>query len=177
MRTIYEDLSRFFSVYKIERKVNALRILKYSLHPRFNCIFNYRLACFLRSKRIPIFPRLLLLLNQLLYGIEFSMDTKIGGGLFIPHTFGIVIGADKIGRNATIYQNVTLGAKILDVPFNKDNRPIVGDNVTLASGAVVVGRVTVGHHVVVAANSVVVHSIPDSVLAAGAPAKVIKEIK
>jgi serine O-acetyltransferase len=123
----------------------------------------------------PIVPKIIMLINQFLYGIEFSMDTKIGGGLFIPHTFGIVIGADKIGCNVTIYQNVTLGAKVLDVPFHKEYRPIIGNNVTIATGSVILGRITIADNVTVGANSVVLHSVPENVIVAGAPAKVLKE--
>jgi len=160
---------------EFKKKTSFLQLIKYSAHPRFNCVFNYRLAKFLIRKRIPALPKLIMLLNQFLYGIEFSMDTKIGGGLFIPHTFGIVIGADEIGCNATIYQNVTLGAKILDVPFHKENRPVIGNDVTIATGSVLLGRIFVGNNVIVAANSVVLHSVSDHCVVAGAPAKVIKE--
>jgi serine O-acetyltransferase len=175
MQKIKMDLKRFFEIYGINKKPSFFQLIKYCIHPRFNCIFNYRLAVFLRRKKIPVIPNFIMLLNQFLHGIEFSMDTKIGGGLFIPHSFGVVIGADEIGENATIYQNVTLGAKNLDVPFHKENRPVIGNDVTIATGSVVLGRVFIGNRVIVAANSVVLHSVPDSVVVAGAPAKVLKE--
>lgn len=175
MQKIRLDLKRFFKIYGVNKKPSFFQLIKYSVHPRFNCVFNYRLAIFLKRKKIPVIPKIILLLNQFLYGIEFSMDTKIGGGLFIPHSFGIVIGADEIGDNATIYQNVTLGAKNVDVPFHKENRPVIGNDVTIATGSVVLGRIFVGNKVIVAANSVVLHSVPDRVVVAGAPAKVLKE--
>lgn len=176
MRTVQQDLARFFYIYGIDKKNDYLRLMQYSFHPRFNCIFNYRLAKYLSNKNIFILPKIILLINQFLYGIEFSMDTKIGGGLFIPHTYGIIIGADEIGSNATIYQNVTLGAKILDVPFHKENRPIIGNDVTIATGSVILGRITISDNVIVAANSVVLHSVPENVIVAGAPAKILKRI-
>lgn len=175
MPKVKQDLFRFFKVYGINKSPNYWQLIKYSAHPRFNCVFNYRLAKFLLRKKIPILPKVIMLTNQFLYGIEFSMDTEIGGGLFIPHTFGIVIGADNIGYNATIYQNVTLGAKILDVPFHREHRPIIGNNVTIATGSVVLGRITIADNVIVAANSVVLYSVPENVIVAGAPAKVLKE--
>lgn len=177
MRRVQKDLARFFSIYNIKKNAGYFQLIKYSVHPRFNCVFNYRLARFLSIKKIPLLPKIIMLVNQFLYGIEFSMDTKIGGGLFIPHTFGIVIGADEIGDNATIYQNVTLGAKMLDVPFHKENRPVIGNNVTIATGSVVLGRVRIGDNTIIAANSVVLHSTPNNVVVAGSPAKAIKEIK
>lgn len=171
---IKEDLSRFFEIYKIEKKLSNFNVIKYSFHPRFSCIAIYRASKYLHIKRIRLLSRFLQLLNTIVFSVEISMDTDIAGGLFIPHSFGIVIGASKIGKNATIYQGVTLGAKNLDVPFSHVNRPVIGDNVTIASGAKVLGGITVGNNVTIAANSVVIKNFEDYCVIGGIPAKVLK---
>lgn len=171
---IKDDLLHFFNIYKLEKKASFINVVKYSFHPRFSCVAIYRASKFFHTKKMRILSRILQLLNSIVFSVEISMDTDIAGGLFIPHTYGIVIGASKIGSNAIIYQGVTIGAKNLDVPFMHDNRPVIGDNVIIASGAKVLGGIIIGNQVTVAANSVVIHSFPDECIIAGMPAKIMK---
>lgn len=91
------------------------------------------------------------------------------GGLVINHGWSSIILAESVGKNFRFYQNVTVG-------FSKDGIPTIGDNVTIYSGAVVVGKVKNGNNVRIAANTVVRHDVPDSSLVYGNPA-VIKNIK
>jgi len=86
---------------------------------------------------------------------------------------GTVIGAWRIGRNATIFQGATLGAKSVDMAFDQRLLPVLGDNVTVGAGAKVLGGITVGDDVVIGANAVVVHSVESRCTVAGIPAKVL----
>lgn len=108
--------------------------------------------------------------------MEISTKLKIGPGLFFPHTVGTVLGAARIGKNCTIYQGVTVGAKNIDFVYNEKNRPIIGDNVLIAAGAKILGGITIGNNVIIAANSVVLDSVPDNCIIGGIPAKIIKEL-
>lgn len=54
---------------------------------------------------------------------------------------------------------------------------VVEDNVWLCMNVTVLKGVTIGFGSVIAANSVVTKSIPDSVIAAGQPAKVVKKLQ
>ena len=110
------------------------------------------------------------LVNRLLFGVEVARQTTIGPGLYFPHTGGIVIGASEIGRNATIYHGVTLGATSIDMQFTRSLRPVLGDDVVIASGAKVLGGVRVGNGAVVAANAVVVRDVADDATVGGVPA-------
>jgi len=103
------------------------------------------------------------------------MRCEIGPGLCFPHTFGIVIGASRIGRNALIYHGVTLGAKEMDMLYDPGKRPIVGDNVVIGSGAKVMGGIEIGDNVVIGANAVVTKSVPPNVVVGGIPAGIIKD--
>ena len=58
---------------------------------------------------------------------------------------------------------------------HKYNVPIIGDNVYIGAGAVILGEVTVGDNVVIGANAVVTKDVPSNSIAAGVPAKIIKE--
>jgi len=85
-----------------------------------------------------------------------------------------VIGAWSIGENATIFQGVTLGAKELDFSYEESSRPTVGDDVTIGSGAKVLGGLTLGAGSRIGANAVVLDSVPTNVVAAGVPSRIVK---
>jgi len=104
-------------------------------------------------------------------GIQFSLNCKIGPGLFFPHHGTIVIAGDCIiGENCTILQDTTIGRS-----FGKSHIgcPVIGDNVLIMGGAKVFGPITVGHHCVIGANSVVTKSTPDYSVVAGVPARIL----
>lgn len=109
------------------------------------------------------------------YNCIISGRAVIKSKLKLPHPVGIVIGGDfgnittVIGKNVTIYQNVTIGRK-------DDNYPKIGDNVIIYAGAVVIGDVHIGNNVIIGANAVVTHDVPDNCVVAGIPAKIIKRI-
>jgi serine O-acetyltransferase len=154
--------------------VSGLRLWLGVLSPRFVPVLLCRLAHSLyRFKLVPI-AKALSLLNFFLFGIEIAVRCPIGPGLFFPHTQGTVIGAWKIGANATIFQGVTLGAREVDFSYLEQSRPIIGDGVTIGSGAKVLGALLIGDDARIGANSVVLQSIPARALAVGAPARVVQ---
>jgi len=120
---------------------------------------------------IPVLPQLLTYLNIVLFGLEVSPRSEIGPGIFFPHPSGTVVGAWRIGRNATIFQGVTLGAKELDMDFDFRLRPNVGNNVVLGAGSKILGGIRIGDIVTVGANSVVVDSVEDDSTVVGIPAR------
>jgi serine O-acetyltransferase len=132
-----------------------------------------RLATYFHIKRLSPLAKVISLLNFVLFGIEIALRCEIGKGLYFPHTVGTVIGALRIGENAVIYHGVTFGAKTIDIGYNEDSRPIVGNNVIIGSGAKVLGGIHIGNNVVIGANAVVTQSIPDNVKVGGIPAIVI----
>src|ERR687886_203032 len=81
--------------------------------------------------------------SRSLTGIEIHPAAEIGDGLFIDHGMGVVIGETaEIGRDVTLYQGVTLGG----TGFAAGKRhPTVQDNVTVGSGAKLLGPITIGH--------------------------------
>jgi serine O-acetyltransferase len=146
-------------------------------HPRFYPIILIRLSEFFYSYKItkPL-SFVFSFSNLILFGIEVTPRCKIEGGLYIPHSVGIVIGAAKIGKNCVIFQGVTLGAKYADLGFTEKSRPVILDNVTIGSGAKVLGGITIGNNVKIAANSLVINSVPDNVTVIGVPAVIYKKL-
>jgi len=104
------------------------------------------------------------------YGIEIPYTARIGRGVVIEHQGGIVVhGASVIGDGSIIRQNCTLGLRALD---RLDEAPIIGKRVNIGAGAVIMGKVTVGHDAAIGANAVVMMDVPAGALAVGIPAVV-----
>jgi len=99
-----------------------------------------------------------------------STDAIIGTGLQVPHPLNTVIGIGcVIGNNCIVYQGVTLGQ-------TKGKFPTLGDEVVVYAGAKICGDIHIGNHVIVGANTVVTHDIPDNSVVAGNPGIILKKI-
>lgn len=100
-------------------------------------------------------------------GAEIPLNSRIGGGLMIPHPNGIVIHPDaRIGPNCLIFQQVTIGS-------GKGGFPVLEGHVDIGAGAKVLGGITLHEHCVVGANSVVLQDVPAHATAVGMPARII----
>lgn len=100
------------------------------------------------------------------YGIHANPNIEIGGGLCVVHGEGVHLNCERIGKNLTIYQGVTVG-------IQDGKRPIVEDDVTIYPNAVVVGGIKLGKGCSVGALSYVSHDVPAGVTVVGAPAREI----
>jgi serine O-acetyltransferase len=136
-------------------------------YPGIVAITNYRLAHELHLLGVPIIPRMITEAAHSATGIDIHPGAVIGERFFIDHGTGVVIGETCIiGSRVRIYQGVTLGAKSfqLDEKGNPvrgiDRHPIVEDDVTIYSGATILGRVTIGRGSVIGGNVWLVHSVP-----------------
>lgn len=171
---MYADLQRQYDLEgRTGKKAGLGGALLRLLHPRFLPIVLCRLSRATLILRIPGLPQLFTYANIVLFGLEVTPRCEIGPGLFFPHTHGTVVGAWRIGKNATIYQNVTLGSKRLDMGFETNTRPEVGDDVSLGAGCKVLGGIMIGHRAIVGANSVVLQSVEPGSLVVGVPARAV----
>lgn len=104
--------------------------------------------------------------------IEIHPGATLGHGILIDHGSGVVIGETTVvGDNCTIYQGVTLGG----VGTQKGKRhPTLGNNVTVGSGAKILGSFEVGDNCTIAANAVLLKQLDNNVTAVGIPAKPVK---
>jgi len=135
-------------------------------HPALWATGIYRASRWCQVRGVRVLPTLLQRLNMFLFGVEISSATEIGPGLYLPHPYGTVLMADRIGANATFIHAVTLGMR------NEWAFPTVEDGVLVGAGARVLGGVRLGRGCSIGANAVVIHDVPAEATAVGVPAAV-----
>ncbi len=141
----------------------------------FCAVFLFRLSstCHQRKSRVRrLFAFLFWRLNVLINGCDIRADADIAEGFSLPHPAGVVIGPIVAGKNLIVHQNVTMGrGQSLDEYAGVESRPIIGNDVIVYAGAVIIGRVQIGDGAVIGANAVVVTDVPAGHTAFAAPAR------
>jgi serine O-acetyltransferase len=152
------------------RGVSSLEIL--ASWPGVHALLAHRVLHAMHQAGVPLLPRLLATATRAITNIEIHPAAKIGDALFIDHGTGVVVGETaEIGDNVTLYQGVTLGG----TGFATGKRhPTVEDNVTIGSGAKLLGPITVGHGAKIGANSVVITDVPPNSTVVGNPGHVVR---
>jgi len=125
-----------------------------------------RIAARLMGRVLGLAQPVLAVATDILTGIRIDPAARIGGGLYIGHSGGIVIGPARIGSNCNIAHGVTIGSD----GIHRDAQPVIGDRVLIAAGAKVFGRLHLGDDVMVGANSVLTKSVPARQVVLGIPA-------
>jgi serine O-acetyltransferase len=132
----------------------------------------HRVAHALHEAEVPLAPLAISYASRAVTGVEIHPAARIGDDFFIDHGSGVVIGETaEIGDRVTLYQGVTLGG----TGFQRGKRhPTLGDNVTVGSGAKLLGPIEVGHGAKVGANTVVVEDVPPNATVVGNPGHTVK---
>lgn len=132
----------------------------------------YKAGRWLYLHHIPILPRIVKGMIYLIHNSSISYETEIGKDCkFLYGGIGVVIGKDtRIGDEVIIGTNVLTGGK-----SNKQGMPKIGNHVYIATGAKVLGNITIGDNVIIGANAVVTHDVPSNCSVAGVPARILKE--
>lgn len=98
-------------------------------------------------------------------------NSEISEGLVIQHGDSSIISAQKIGYNCQIWQNVTIGkARSGD----NEQMPIIGNNVKICAGSIIIGGITIDDNVTIGAGSVVRSDVPANSIVIGNPGFIIK---
>ncbi len=148
-------------------------------YPGFHAILFHRVSHRLWRRRWFLFARLVSHMGRWLTGVEIHPGAAIGGGFFIDHGMGVVIGETaEIGNNVTIYHGVTLGGTSPAVnsaaQVDTKRHPTLKDGVIVGSGAQVLGPIVVGENARVGANSLVLKDVAPGATVVGNPARVLK---
>jgi serine O-acetyltransferase len=143
-------------------------ILTYSgLH----AIWFHRLAHGIYKRKWFFLARVVSQISRFFTGIEIHPGAKIGRRFFIDHGMGVVIGETcEIGDNVTVFQGVTLGG----TGKEKGKRhPTIKDNALIATGAKVLGSITIGENSKVGAGAVVLNDVPPNSTVVGIKGRVV----
>jgi len=152
-------------------KINIVSFFRYLItNHSFKVCFYFRVTQFLSERSMWLFYPFLFLFKriQIRYGIQLPYQTIIGKGLQFSHYNSIVINSNAIiGDFLTIFQGCTIGS------VRGKGAPIIGNNCVFFAGSKIIGNVSIGNNVIVAANAVVVKDVPDNAVVAGVPAKIL----
>ena len=146
----------------------------YLLHPGFRFTFWFRLhQCASMIRPIRLILTSMVLRQALKTGIQINPGASVGESLYIPHFGGIVVNPSAvIGKNCYLSHNVLIGkvhaGKRIGVP-------IIGNDVFIGTGAVILGNIKIGDNAAIGANSVVINDVPANTFVAGSPAKIVAE--
>lgn len=174
LNDIDQDLCRYRQIYSNE--LTLIKKLFYGFmiffaFSGFRSILLYRLSHFSIVNQHKYFRVFLEVLKRFLSPIQISSKTVIKGGIQIPYASCITIGGGEIGTNCSIYSGVIIGVR----KSMEDNFPIIGNNVSIFSGAKILGNVKIGDNAKIGANAVVIRNVPDNATAVGIPAKIYKK--
>lgn len=166
-KALQEDVAVVFEQDPAARNFMEV-ILTYSgLH----AIWAHRLAHFFFKKKLFFIARVISQISRFFTGIEIHPGAVIGRRFFIDHGMGVVIGETcTIGDNVTLFQGVTLGGTGKE---SGKRHPTLEDNVLVATGAKVLGSITIGEGSKVGAGSVVLKNVPPNSTVVGIPGKVV----
>lgn len=145
--------------------------------PGFRAMFMYRFGVWRMSRpkliRMPL-SMLYRWMHRLVrnrYGIELHYTATIGRRCRIGHQHGIVIHEHAvIGDDCTIRQGVTIGAasdeRVLEAP-------VIGNNVDIGAGAMILGKVRIGDNAKIGPNAVIMMNVPANATAFAQPARIV----
>jgi serine O-acetyltransferase len=153
-KKIFKDLQSYKKYNKIYLK-SEIKLLVYTLtfYPEFRNIF---------YKRVGLLSVLFSFLCPPVKSLYICLPSNlIGGGLYIQHGFSTIIVARSIGENCHINQQVTIGYK--------KGTPIIGNNVRIAAGAIIVGNIVIGDNSTIGAGCTVVKDVPNDSVVISSP--------
>jgi serine O-acetyltransferase len=179
-----QDVDAFFGTEAAELefggKPRGLRLWRHlipqlCLNPGLLAVALYRASRWFKVRGLEIPSRLIDRFNEAVNGIQITGLTDLGPGLQIHHPSGIVLSPlMRSGRNLTLLgAAVTTGLRdVTGDPYEQWVR--IGDNVTVATGAKLLGPLTIGDNAHIGPNVVLMQDVPaGAVVIVGARPKVI----
>lgn len=132
----------------------------------------YKVERWLYLHHIPLLPKIIKGIIYIIHNSSIPYECQIGARCkFLYGGIGcVIIKSAKIGEHVIIGTNVLIGGR-----SNKEGAPKIGNNVYIATGAKVLGNITISDNVIIGANAVVIHDVPSNCSVGGVPARILKE--
>lgn len=128
------------------------------------CMNLYRAMKFCKIHHLGVVSKIIYYMIQVMFNCVIPPQVEIGEGTKIAHGVGIVLHHKTVvGKNCIIMQNVTVG----------NAQVIIGDNVMLGAGCVVLGPCKIGNNVKIGANTFVNFDVPDNCTVVGVKGRII----
>jgi len=131
----------------------------------------YRVKAALQARGVPLLPRLAHRLAMMLAQVSIGDPVIVHPGIYIVHGQVVVDGQVEIHSGVTIAPWVTIGLRAGDYRGATIER-----DVSIGTGAKVIGPVRVGEGATIGANAVVVDDVPAGVTVVGAPARAVARV-
>jgi serine O-acetyltransferase len=165
--SVREDVATVFEADPAARSYLEVLIC----YPGLHAVWGHHLSHWLWRHGMRFLARLNSQFARLFTGIEIHPGAELGRRLFIDHGIGTVIGETAIvGNDVTLYQGVTLGG----TGKEKGKRhPTLGNNISIGSGAKLLGNITIGDNCRVGAGSVVLRNVPANSTIVGVPGHIV----
>jgi serine O-acetyltransferase len=126
----------------------------------------YRVKARLQALGVPILPRLMHRLAMAIAQVSIGDATVVAPGMYLLHGQVVVDGFTRIETGAVIGPFVTIGLRAGDI-----KGPTIESNVSIGTGAKLIGPIHIGTGATIGANAVVVDDVPPGATAVGAPAR------
>jgi serine O-acetyltransferase len=131
----------------------------------------YRVKAALQARRVPVLPRLAHRLAMMLAQVSIGDPVIVHPGIYIVHGQVVIDGQVEIHSGVTIAPWVTIGLRAGDYRGATIER-----DVSIGTGAKVIGPVHVGEGATIGANAVVVDDVPPGATVVGAPARAVARV-
>jgi serine O-acetyltransferase len=130
----------------------------------------YRLKARLQGLGVPVLPRLAHKLSMALAQVSIGDPVVMQPGVYIVHGQVVADGLVEIESGVVLFPWVTIGLRAGNV-----RGAVIERDVSIGTGAKVIGPVRIGAAARVGANAVVVHDVEPGVTVVGAPARPVDE--
>ncbi|KQR95467.1 transferase [Chryseobacterium sp. Leaf180] len=154
------------------RWLSGIDIIKRCFSPNLHFVYLLRKAQkYQHTFLLKSIWKLILRHYQIKYGFQIYPETTIGEGFYLGHWGSLVINPKTvIGKNCNIAQGVTIGQQNRG---KNAGAPTIGNHVWIGTNAVIVGNIKVGNDVLIAPNSYVNFNVPDHSIVSGNPATIV----
>jgi len=151
---------------------------KFWFNPTVLAVLVYRMQHLAHVRKIDFISKVLNILNVVLFKVEIGSKARIGGGLVLGHSHGIIINNDVIiGKNCVFFHDNTVAIGPREDLDPQNDKVVIGDEVMVGAGARILGNISVGDHSIIGMNAVVTRSVPPCSVVAGVPGRVIRQIR